>query len=289
MLVGTQNLPKKAGDSYKDMIIKVAEKVCTENTIPTCAKYEQAIVEIINEGNDYKLKSRDIHSTIYRALKKLVKGNFFFYLGKGYYPDKPTYRRRYYATQIKEKIRFAHKDIHKLSPNACVITLDKNLTTENADISSKKILNLFENYIGKENCYTLNMIDNLLIIMLCENNTSDGTTISHIETLVKDIYQSQTPIKTSLSKKDILRKALDKSYSYYWFDKDIVHDDTALQKRRFLFLGCTPDSVENAYDIIKNEFSDLCESIYLGFSSITVIFDITSTTRYFDKFTSYIK
>ena len=89
--------------------------------------------------------------------------------------------------------------------------------------------------------------------------------------------------------KNSARAALPEEYSYYWFDKEVCCNDGLLQKKRFLFVQCTPINVENIYSIIKSHASDLCESLYMGSSSITLIFDITSDLSDFETFISYIK
>lgn len=93
--------------TYGSLIEAVAKKVCDDNKRPpTCAKYEQAVAEKINNdfnyGPKHALTSRDIHSTVYRALQKLVYENKFFRMEKYYYPNTPEYSRMYYKGQIKK-------------------------------------------------------------------------------------------------------------------------------------------------------------------------------------------
>lgn len=192
----------------RNILIKVAPDVCDPSSPlnkdkdkfipPKCAKYEAAVANelnsIYNYSSDQRITPRGIHSTVHRALKKLVDDKKFFCLSKNYYPDEPKYRRMYYATLIKKYIRFARGDIHKISENTCVITLEKN---DNVAInpSTEEIVDLFKDYVGEKYYYDIRLFDNLIIIMLRDNGSADATNISHIEELVKEHYEKQPRIK----------------------------------------------------------------------------------------------
>ena len=69
----------------------------------------------------------------------------------------------------------------------------------------------------------------------------------------------------------------------------ITYEDETIQKRRFLILECANENIENIFSVIKKHFCDLYESTYLGFSSIILVLDISSSASSFEQFLKYIK
>ena len=278
---------KNTKHSFEYYIKNVTKTVCKQKK-PSCATYEKAVALEFNKDHpNYNITPREIHSSVYRALQRLVKRGEFFKLEKGYYPHIPEYNHIHYGNVIKNKFRFACDDVHVLSDNTCIITLDKNTPTHDYAIYNKETLDIFTDYVGKDNIYLIRKVDNLVIIMLRKARGARYI-ITRIKGLVKYVYEQQSSAKISLYKNSA-RAALPEEYSYYWFDKEVCCNDGLLQKKRFLFVQCTPINVENIYSIIKSHASDLCESLYMGSSSITLIFDITSDLSDFETFISYIK
>lgn len=179
------NNPNDTHETYKNLILQVAREVCENNKYPTCVIYERAIVDKLNETSSYPYKVSDVHSSVYRAL------NAHFYRAHNcYYPDKPKYRRMHYGNLIKDNVRFAIGEIHIISDNTCVVSLDE-LTPKYKDaLSYEDTILIFKNFVG-DNCYAIKLLDNLLIIMLSNASSDDSTTVKHISELVKDAYKNQ--------------------------------------------------------------------------------------------------
>lgn len=173
---------------YRDIIKELAADVCQKHPQPRCAHYEKALSDYLTKQQKlspaHKIKSRDIHSNVHRALEKLEEKGEFFRIGLYHYPDLPQYRRQYYQAEIQKHIRFARPDIHEISHNTCVITIE--------DTPEKKAVELFEAYIGSDKCYGIIAHDNYLVIMLKPTESSqDETNINHISDMVNTLYSKQ--------------------------------------------------------------------------------------------------
>lgn len=93
--------------------------------------------------------------------------------------------------------------------------------------------------------------------------------------------------------KEQLRKLLDKDYHYYYFDQKVTIEDDTHRTKRFLMLNCNPMVVDDVYNLLI-EMSEMkskspYENVYLGFTGITIIFDITATKKNFNAFLESIK
>lgn len=173
---------------YRDIIKELAADVCKKYPQPRCAHYEKALSDYLTKQQKlspvHKIKSRDIHSTVHRALKHLEDKREFFRMGLYHYPDLPQYRRQYYQAEIQKHIRFARPDIHEVSHNTCVITLE--------DTPDESAIKLFKEYIGANRCYGIIAQSNYLVIMLKNTDLSqDETNINHISDMVNTLYSTQ--------------------------------------------------------------------------------------------------
>ena len=196
-------MSKTQNSTYENYIKDIASNICSETKFPTCAQYEKAVAKKMNEDEyypSYNVEPRNIHSSVYRALTALCKRGEFLNVGKYYYPNKGAYRRKHYAKLIKQSVRFSKKDIHIISNNTCIVSIEPARPECNYTTTNEEIIDLFKNFIGESSCYDLKFLDNLLIILLRKSDDITCTTISHIEELVKETHDNQPPLKMKLKR-----------------------------------------------------------------------------------------
>lgn len=81
------------------------------------------------------------------------------------------------------------------------------------------------------------------------------------------------------TRKEAMQKALDGYYRYYWFNQDVIYENTASAKRQILILESDEVSIKEAYQVICKSFFELFESAYLGFGGIIIIFNDNEKDR----------
>ena len=180
---------EKEQKSYEAYIWEIADEVCKKNEHPICVEYERKIAELKSKESKYGIKYevKDVHSRVYRVLNQLVKKGEFFLAEKCYYPNIPKYRRKGYGQLIKKKLRLEHSEVHRVSENTCIVPVTRYMVGNNHYITDEEVIELFEMYIGKANCYKLKIIDNILVIMLRKGICEDEITVDDIESLIEGI------------------------------------------------------------------------------------------------------
>ena len=270
---------------YQELIFAVAEDVCEKNNVPTCTCYQKAVAEKLSARYGYSVDYTEIHGPIYQILNEHSTPNPFLKMGKGYYPKGVSYLYGYYGKLIKQRIRFWSDEVHVISENTCVVKLADSHTEP--DVTTAEILKLFEYFID-DNCYALKIIDNYLVIMLRDGNSSDKISIKDIARLVKETSEKR-PRKKKIRKRRTVSDILGEDYQYYYFDQSVIRRDASEDEgttKRFLTIECGEKLVVDVYNIIDEMRKPPYEAFYRGHNSVVVVFDITEST---DGFISFLR
>lgn len=151
-----RNIETDKNIPYIEHVKKVMGEIYEVNDCPKRVDYEKAVLHIINAGktNNQKYELKDIHSSVYKAINKLLQSGEMKNDGNNVYPNNKKYKRKVLIDELTKTAYMKYSKPLRASSNTLAFAFKKNTDVD-------KAINMLRDYIGESHCFCITTLNNI--------------------------------------------------------------------------------------------------------------------------------